>query len=32
MPTFRDAPVDLVIDVRSTLEYWLGHLPGALRA
>jgi phage shock protein E len=27
--TFRGRPVDLVIDVRSRLEYWLGHLDGA---
>jgi len=30
MPTFRNAPVDLVVDVRSHLEYWLGHLPEAV--
>jgi rhodanese-related sulfurtransferase len=29
MPTFREKPIDVVIDVRSKLEYWLGHLPGA---
>lgn len=29
MPTFRNRPVDAVIDVRSKLEYWMGHLPGA---
>jgi rhodanese-related sulfurtransferase len=29
MPTFRNTRVDVVIDVRSHLEYWLGHLPGA---
>jgi phage shock protein E len=29
MPSFRNAPVDAVIDVRSRLEFWLGHLPGA---
>lgn len=29
MPTFRSKPVDVVIDVRSKLEFWLGHLPGA---
>ena len=29
MPTFRKKPVDVVIDVRSRLEYWMGHLPGA---
>jgi rhodanese-related sulfurtransferase len=23
-------PVDLVIDVRSRLEFWMGHLPGAV--
>ena len=27
--TFRGSPVDVVIDVRSKLEYWLGHLDGA---
>lgn len=27
---FRDLPVDHVIDVRSKLEFWLGHLPGAV--
>ena len=31
MPTFRGTPVDLVVDVRTFLEYWLGHLPGAVR-
>lgn len=30
MPTYRNTPVDLVLDVRSKLEYWLGHLPGAV--
>lgn len=29
-PRFRGAPVDLVVDVRSKLEFWLGHLPGAV--
>lgn len=29
MPTFRNRPVDAVIDVRSKLEFWMGHLPGA---
>ncbi|HET9424722.1 MAG TPA: rhodanese-like domain-containing protein [Gemmatimonadaceae bacterium] len=29
MPSFRNTPVDFVIDVRSRLEYWLGHLGGA---
>jgi rhodanese-related sulfurtransferase len=30
MPTFRRKPIDVVIDVRHHLEYWLGHLPGAI--
>ena len=30
MPTYRRKPVDLVIDVRSRLEFWLGHLDGAV--
>lgn len=30
MPRFRDLPVDAVVDVRSKLEFWLGHLPGAV--
>jgi phage shock protein E len=29
-PRFRGAPVDVVVDVRSHIEYWLGHLPGAV--
>lgn len=29
MPRFRNQPVDVVVDVRSKVEYWLGHLPGA---
>jgi phage shock protein E len=29
MPTFRQQPIDVVIDVRSRLEYWMGHLDGA---
>lgn len=29
-PSFRGAPVDLVVDVRSKLEFWIGHLPGAV--
>lgn len=29
-PKFRGAPVDLVVDVRSHIEFWLGHLPGAV--
>lgn len=29
MPSFRNAPVDAVIDVRSKLEFWMGHLEGA---
>lgn len=30
MPTFRNKPIDVVIDVRSKVEFWLGHLPGAI--
>ncbi len=30
MPSFRDRPVDLVLDVRSRLEFFLGHLDGAI--
>lgn len=29
MPTFRNRPVDVVLDVRSKLEFWMGHLEGA---
>jgi phage shock protein E len=29
MPTFRNRPLDLVLDVRSKLEFFLGHLDGA---
>lgn len=29
-PRFRGQPVDLVVDVRSRLEFWTGHLPGAV--
>jgi len=29
MAKYRNKTVDVVIDVRSHLEYWLGHLPGA---
>jgi rhodanese-related sulfurtransferase len=29
-PHFRNVPVDLVVDVRSRLEFWTGHLPGAV--
>ena len=29
-PRFRGAPVDMVVDVRSKIEFWLGHLPGAM--
>ena len=31
MPRFRKQPVDVVLDVRTRLEYWLGHLPDAIR-
>lgn len=27
--TYRGRPVDLVVDVRSKIEFWLGHLDGA---
>jgi rhodanese-related sulfurtransferase len=30
MARFRNTPVDLTVDVRSKLEFWLGHLPGAV--
>lgn len=30
MPRYKNVPVDHVIDVRSKLEFWLGHLPGAV--
>jgi phage shock protein E len=30
MPSFKNRPVDLVLDVRSKLEYFLGHLDGAV--
>ena len=29
MPSFRGQPLDLVIDVRSKMEYLLNHLPKA---
>lgn len=29
MAAYRDQHVDVVLDVRSRLEYWFGHLPGA---
>ena len=29
-PRFRGEAVDFVVDVRSKLEFWTGHLPGAL--
>jgi phage shock protein E len=29
MPSYRRKPIDLVVDVRSRLEFWLGHLEGA---
>ena len=29
-PRFRGTAVDLVVDVRSKLEFWTGHLPGAV--
>jgi phage shock protein E len=30
VPRFRGRPVDLVVDVRTKVEFWLGHLPGAV--
>jgi len=30
VPQFRRKPIDTVIDVRSQIEFWLGHLPGAV--
>ncbi|MDX2184027.1 MAG: rhodanese-like domain-containing protein [Gemmatimonadaceae bacterium] len=30
MPRFRNRPVDVVVDVRTKLEFWLGHLEGAV--
>jgi rhodanese-related sulfurtransferase len=29
-PRFRGTPVDLIVDVRTKVEYWMGHLPGAV--
>ncbi len=29
MATYRNAPVDAVIDVRSHVEFFFGHLPGS---
>lgn len=29
MPSFRNKPIDLVVDVRSRIEFWMGHLHGA---
>jgi phage shock protein E len=31
VPRFRKQPVDVVLDVRTRLEYWLGHLPDAIQ-
>ncbi len=30
MAQFRGTPVDVVLDVRTKVEFWLGHLPGAV--
>lgn len=30
MATYRNTPVDLLVDVRSRLEFFFGHLPGAV--
>lgn len=29
MPKYRNAHIDVVLDVRTKLEYWLGHISGA---
>jgi len=29
VPTYRNKPIDHVIDVRTKLEFWLGHVKGA---
>lgn len=29
-PHYHGKPVDLVVDVRSRIEFWTGHLPGAV--
>jgi phage shock protein E len=29
-PTFKGAPIDLVVDVRTKIEFWTGHLSGAV--
>ena len=30
MPTFKNQPVDFIIDVRTKLEFLLGHVKGAI--
>jgi phage shock protein E len=30
MATYKNRPVDLILDVRSKLEFWLGHIDGAV--
>ena len=30
MASFANKPIDVVIDVRSRLEFWLGHIEGAV--
>jgi phage shock protein E len=30
VPTYQGRPIDLLIDVRSRIEYFLGHLDGAV--
>ena len=30
MPTFNGQHIDVVVDVRTKLEFWLGHLDGAV--
>jgi rhodanese-related sulfurtransferase len=30
MPSYRGTPIDLLLDVRSRLEFWMGHLDDAV--
>jgi phage shock protein E len=30
MATYKNRPIDLLLDVRSKLEFWLGHIDGAV--
>lgn len=31
MPSFRNRPIDIILDVRTRVEFWFGHLPGAIQ-